>query len=152
MTNSTFKIDEKAIRSLAKVLHETNLQEIEYECAAGRLRVALNITPVASIEAPVVVAPAAPAPIEKPSEKIDWDTHPGLIKSPMVATVYLSPQPDASPFIKTGDIVKEGQTLLILEAMKVMNPLKAPKNGKIVKILVEDLSPIEFGQPLVIVE
>jgi len=158
MTKSSFKIDEKAVRLLAKVLCETDLQEIEYKCEAGHVRVARNMTPVTSAVLPAQVPPMAPqqstgsnTTIEDVKET-DWEKHPGVIKSPMVATAYLSPQPGADTFIKEGSTVEEGQTLMILEAMKVMNPLKAPKSGKIVKILVDDLSPVEFSQPLVIIE
>lgn len=158
MTKSTFKIDEKAVRLLAKILCETDLQEIEYKSEAGHVRVARNIMPVATSVAPVGVAPQLPqkeehpVPQENTPVETNWEKHPGAVKSPMVATAYLAPQPGADPFIKEGASVEEGQTLMILEAMKVMNPLKAPKSGKVVKILVEDLSPVEFSQPLVIIE
>ncbi len=161
MTQSSFKIDEKAIRTLAKILAETDLQEIEFECDAGRVRVArptaisapstaANITPLTPQQA---ISSPSSMHVESPliPQKEESD-HPGTIKSPMVATAYLAPQPGAPNFVKEGDVVTKGQTLLILEAMKVMNPLKATKAGKILKIMVQDASPVEFDEPLLIIE
>jgi acetyl-CoA carboxylase biotin carboxyl carrier protein len=143
-----FDIDAAAIRKLAKLLEETGLSEIEYaegdhkiRCVGPRSETAQE-TPVAL--APVPIVSAAPAAIEKPSGT--------PIPSPMVGTVYMSSSPDAAPFIKVGDKVKEGDTLLIIEAMKVMNPIKAPRAGIIGLILVEDAKPVEFGETLVVLE
>ena len=93
-----------------------------------------------------------PLPQKQESATTNWETHPGVIKSPMVATAYRSPQPGAEPFVKEGDTVEKGQTLMILEAMKVMNPITAPKTGTVVKIFVQNAQPVEFGEALVIVE
>ena len=102
--------------------------------------------PVAAPAAPVAAAPVAEAPSANPA------SHPGAVTSPMVGTVYTSPEPDAPAFISEGDTVKAGQTLFIVEAMKVMNPITAPTSGKVTKILVENAQPIEFDQPLAIIE
>ncbi|MCC3305965.1 acetyl-CoA carboxylase biotin carboxyl carrier protein [Sneathiella sp. HT1-7] len=147
-------IDKKAIRDLAEIMNETGLGEIEIENGDHRLRVSRGSTSAgvdaaqafvpAAMAAPVAVAPAAVAS--------DAESHPGAVKSPMVGTVYLSPEPTAAPFVRPGDMVTEGQTLLIVEAMKTMNPIASPKAGKVVEILVANEEPCEFGQPLVILE
>ncbi|MBS0184745.1 MAG: acetyl-CoA carboxylase biotin carboxyl carrier protein [Proteobacteria bacterium] len=158
-----FLIDAKAVRTLARILNETNLSEIEYELDSGRIKVvrtgASQITQIPSYSSPhhVSISPSSvPEPSENlsipPSHETDWSTHPGVLKSPLVGTAYLSSQPGADPFIKEGDQVPEGHTLLILEAMKVMNPIRAPKSGKILKILVQNAQPVEFGEPLVVIE
>ncbi|MCF6198252.1 MAG: acetyl-CoA carboxylase biotin carboxyl carrier protein [Hyphomicrobiaceae bacterium] len=141
-------LDHKLIRELAELLTETGLSEIEIEKADMRIRVARNFTaggqlPVANL-APAV-APAKVAPTEEVA-------HPGAVPSPMVGTVYLSPEPGADPFIKVGQQVSEGQTLMIVEAMKTMNHIAAPRSGKITSILIEDQQPVEFGEPLLIIE
>lgn len=154
----TPSIDARLVRKLADILKDTGLSEIEVEHAGLKIRVARELTvaaaatqyvqaPAAPAYAPAAVAPAAeiaaPAPAAHAGE---------AVKSPMVGTVYLSPQPGADAFIKVGDTVTAGQTLLIVEAMKTMNPISAPKAGKVVEILVADAQPVEFGEPLVIVE
>jgi acetyl-CoA carboxylase biotin carboxyl carrier protein len=147
---SKFPIDEEAIRKLAELLNETGLSEIEIEDDDRRLRVARGTAPVhATVPAPApAAAPAAAAPPaeEKPG------AHPGTVTSPMVGTVYLTPEPGAKPFVQVGDRVREGQTLLIIEAMKVMNNLPAPRAGRIAEIFVESGMPVEFGEPLVVIE
>ncbi len=148
-------IDKKAIRDLAEIMNETGLGEIEIENGDHRLRVSRGSTSAgaeavqAVVPAAAVAAPAAvvPAPVAS-----DAESHPGAVKSPMVGTVYLSPEPTAAPFVRPGDMVTEGQTLLIVEAMKTMNPIGAPKAGKVVEILVANEEPCEYGQPLVILE
>jgi acetyl-CoA carboxylase biotin carboxyl carrier protein len=154
---SKLDIDKKAIRDLAEIMNETGLGEIEIETDDHRLRVSRSTS--AAIPAPVVQAAVNPAPASTPtaidasaSTSQDAGSHPGAVKSPMVGTAYLSPEPTAPAFIKPGDMVEEGQTLLIVEAMKTMNPIAAPKSGKVLEILVSDKQPVEFGQPLVIVE
>ena len=148
------QIDSKLVRQLASVLNETGLTEIEYEMGGLRIRVARHAREVATYVpagAPMAVqaiaateaAPAAPA---------DAASHPGAVKSPMVGVAYLLPEPGAPPFIKVGDTVAEGQTLCLIEAMKTFNPVKAPKGGKIARILMENGSPVEYGEPLVIIE
>lgn len=147
---SKFEIDKDIIRELAEIMSDTGLGEIEIENGSNRLRVSRESSVVTQVAAPI----AAPAPVlaATPEPAADADNHPGAVKSPMVGTAYLSPEPGAALFVNPGDTVSQGQTLLIVEAMKTMNPIPAPKGGKIVKILVEDSMPVEFGQPLVIIE
>ena len=153
-------IDARLVRKLADILTDTGLSEIEVEHAGLKIRVAKTLTaaPVqvvashnpgvaAAPAAPAVHAPAAASVAEAPA-RAKGDT----VNSPMVGTVYLQPQPGADPFIKVGDTVQAGQTLFIVEAMKTMNPIPAPKGGRIVEILVEDAQPVEFGEPLAIIE
>lgn len=142
-------IDSDVIRELASLLDETNLSEIEWEEADKRVRVSRGGTQVVAASAPVAPS-AAPAPATTTPE--DAGNDPGAVKSPMVGTVYLSPEPGAAPFAKEGDRVAQGQTLLIVEAMKTMNPIAAPRAGVVSKVLVDDATPVEFGQPLMIVE
>jgi acetyl-CoA carboxylase biotin carboxyl carrier protein len=155
----TPSIDARLVRKLADILKDTGLSEIEVEHAGLKIRVARELT-VAAAATQYVQAPAAPAYAPAPAAVAPAEAaapapaaHAGeAVKSPMVGTVYLSPQPGADAFIKVGDTVTAGQTLLIVEAMKTMNPISAPKAGKIVEILVADAQPVEFGEPLVIVE
>jgi acetyl-CoA carboxylase biotin carboxyl carrier protein len=143
-------IDHDLIRDLAKLLKETDLSEIEIESAGLKVRVArgitvsapvYNSTPVSS--APAAVAAAAPA---------DKSKAVGVVLSPMVGTAYRSPEPGAKVFVEVGQDVRQGQTLIIIEAMKTMNAIPAPKAGKVKEILIEDSQPVEYGQPLMIVE
>ena len=150
-------IDTKLVRQLADVLAETGLTEIEVEEEGRRIRVARQAAPAPAqyVAAPAAhAAPAAapaPAPAgEPPAASAAPDTA-GAIKSPMVGTCYLSPEPGADNFVKVGDQVKAGDTLLIVEAMKVMNPITAPKAGTVKKIIVSDGQPVEFDQPLAII-
>ncbi|KQY97652.1 acetyl-CoA carboxylase biotin carboxyl carrier protein subunit [Caulobacter sp. Root1455] len=155
----TPSIDARLVRKLADILKDTGLSEIEVEHAGLKIRVARELT-VAAQATQYVQAPAAPTYAPAPAAAAPAEAaapapaaHLGeAVKSPMVGTVYLSPQPGADAFIKVGDTVTAGQTLLIVEAMKTMNPISAPKAGKIVEILVTDAQPVEFGEPLVIVE
>jgi acetyl-CoA carboxylase biotin carboxyl carrier protein len=147
-------IDPRMVRRLADILIETGLTEIEVEQDGQRIRVAREIT-----AAPTTVyasAPqAAPAPAAAPAATAAAPEAPARgeqVKSPMVGTVYLRPQPDAEPFVRVGDRVSEGQTLLIVEAMKTMNPIPSPKAGVILEILVDDAQPVEFGEPLIVIE
>jgi acetyl-CoA carboxylase biotin carboxyl carrier protein len=147
-------IDPRMVRRLADILIETGLTEIEVEQDGQRIRVAREIT-----AAPTTVyasAPqAAPAQTAAPAATPVTPEAPARgeqIKSPMVGTIYLRPQPDAEPFVRVGDRVSEGQTLLIVEAMKTMNPIPSPKSGVILEILVDDAQPVEFGAPLVVIE
>ncbi len=149
-------INAEAVRNLADLLNETGLTEIEYEAHGCRIRVgkmmATTGTHVAhSIVPHSQVAPAHPStPTE--SQVTDFSTHPGVISAPMVGTAYLCPKPDAPPFVKVGDSVQKDDTLVIIEAMKVMNPIRAPKAGTVSKILIENAVPVEYGQPLFIIE
>ena len=137
-------VDAAAIRELAELLKETGLTEIEIEHNGARLRVSKQSGGTA-IAAPVPAAAPAPAPT-KPS-----GPNPGAVPSPMVGTVYFAPEPGAKPFITVGQSVKEGDTLFIVEAMKTMNPITAPKGGIIGEICVSDAQPVEFGQTLCII-
>ena len=144
--------DSALIRELALLLDETSLSEIEIERAGLRVRVARNISVAASV--PVPVQPAAPAPAAPTpaAAATDLAMHPGVVPSPMVGTAYWSPEPGAKPFIEIGSKVSQGQTLLIIEAMKTMNQIPSPRAGTVTQILVEDGQPVEFGEPLVIIE
>ena len=146
-------IEKDAIRALADILVETDLTEIEYENEGHRIRVARNLNlPATSMAIPAAVTPAAiniPNPEASLAKPASTE---GAIKSPMVGTVYLASEPGAASFVKIGDTVAQGQTLLIIEAMKVMNPIKAPRAGKVTNILVKDAQPIEFGESLIIIE
>lgn len=149
----TFKIDEDAIRKLAGLLDETNLTEIEITDDDKSIRVQRAAAPVvgtvAASAAPVAAAAPAGAPASAAAKAED---HPGAVKSPMVGTVYMQPAPGTPSFIEVGKAVKKGDTLLIVEAMKVMNPIKAPQNGTVTQILVSDATPVEFGEVLVVIE
>jgi acetyl-CoA carboxylase biotin carboxyl carrier protein len=150
--------DARLVRKLADILTETGLSEIEVEHGALKIRVAKQLTaaPVHHVAAPAPVAhapsPAAAAPAAAPAEATPAVARGDAVKSPMVGTVYLQPNPGSPSFVKLGDTVEAGQTLFIIEAMKTMNPIPAPRAGKIVQILVEDSTPVEFGEPLAIIE
>jgi len=149
--------DSGLVRSLASLLDETNLTEIEYENEGTRIRVARQITysaavaPMAAPMAAPVAAPAAAAPAAAPAAA-DPANHPGALKSPMVGVAYLAPEPGKPNFVAIGDTVAVGQTLLLIEAMKTYNPIRAAKAGKVTQILVEDGQPVEYGEPLMIIE
>lgn len=152
---ATIKIDEEAIRKLAALLEETKLGEIEYENNGQRIRLSRGGGgAVMSYAAPALPAAAASAgsAATAAAPAADDATHPGAVKSPMVGTAYLSPQPNTPSFVKVGDSVAAGQTLLIIEAMKTFNPIKAPKAGKVAKVSVTDGQPVEFGEVLAIIE
>ena len=143
------EIDTTLVRQLADILNDTSLTEIEVERGELRIRVAREI-----VAAPVMQYAAAPAaPVSMPSDPATIVARSGEdVKSPMVGTVYLQASPEAPPFIAVGDKVKKGQTLLIIEAMKTMNPIQAPRDGVVVEVLVGDAQPVEFGEPLVLLE
>ncbi len=146
--------DSALIRELALLLDETSLSEIEIERAGLRLRVARNISVATSVPV-AMAAPAAPAAsVAGPAATAatDFAKHPGVVPSPMVGTAYWAPEPGAKPFIEVGSRVTAGQTLLIIEAMKTMNQIPSPRAGTVTQILVEDGQPVEFGEPLVIIE
>jgi acetyl-CoA carboxylase biotin carboxyl carrier protein len=147
------KDDSTLIRELALLLDETSLTEIEIERAGLRVRVARNVSIAASIPANFAPAPtgASAAPTGA-SASADLSKHPGAVPSPMVGTAYWAPEPGAKPFIEVGAKVSVGQTLLIIEAMKTMNQIPSPHAGTVTQILVEDGQPVEFGEPLVIIE
>jgi acetyl-CoA carboxylase biotin carboxyl carrier protein len=146
------RVDGALLRELAELLATNDLTEIEVEDGDRKIKVRRESAPVmAYAPAPAPVAPAAPA--AAPSEAAAPAAAPAdAVKSPMVGTAFLSPEPGAKPFIAPGQTVKAGDTLLIIEAMKVMNPIVAPKAGKIAQILIGDAQPVEFDQPLVVIE
>ena len=148
-----FEIDADAIRKLAELMTETGLVEIELAEGEHRMRVARATAQPASFAALAPIAPAhhAEAVAAAPSAA-SLATHPGAVTSPMVGTAYLQPEPGAPRFAEIGDTVRVGDTLLIIEAMKVMNPIKAPKAGTITQILVSDGQPVEYGEPLMLIE
>ena len=150
-------IDTRLVRRLAGILNDTGLTEIEVEHDGLKIRVARTLTaaPV-SVQVPAPLTAAAPAVAAAPAAQPAFTGEalpPGeVIKSPMVGTVYLQSQPDAPPFVKVGDTVTQGQTLLIIEAMKTMNPIPAPKGGVVRALMAEDGQPVEFGEPLAVIE
>jgi acetyl-CoA carboxylase biotin carboxyl carrier protein len=148
------KIDDSAlIRELALLLDETSLTEIEIERAGLRVRVARNISVAASVPTYLPAAASAPVAAAPPAAAVaDLAKHPGMVPSPMVGTVYWSPEPGAKPFVEVGTKVSAGQTLLIIEAMKTMNQIPSLRAGTVTQILVEDGQPVEFGEPLMIIE
>jgi len=151
--SSSSKNDDSAlIRELALLLDETSLTEIEIERAGLRVRVARNISVAASMPANYLPAATAAAVATQPAAVADIAKHPGVVPSPMVGTAYWAPEPGAKPFIEVGTKVAAGQTLLIIEAMKTMNQIPSPRAGTVTQILVEDGQPVEFGEPLVIIE
>jgi acetyl-CoA carboxylase biotin carboxyl carrier protein len=145
-------IDPDVIRELASLLDETNLTEIEWEEDDQRVRVSRGGGGGHVIAAPAAAAAPGVATALTATATDDLSEHAGAVKSPMVGTAFLSPEPGAAPFAKEGDTVSAGQTLLIVEAMKTMNPIAAPRAGVVTKILIEDSTPVEFGEPLMIVE
>ncbi len=143
----------KTIKELAELLSETGLTEIEVETGDMRIKVARQGTAVSAVVPQVAAAPApaqaAPEPKEAAPAPAD---HPGGVKSPMVGTAYLAPEPGSANFVKVGDTVSEGQTILIVEAMKTMNPISAPRAGKVTQILISNEQPVEFDEVLMIIE
>ncbi|WP_068001196.1 acetyl-CoA carboxylase biotin carboxyl carrier protein [Pseudovibrio axinellae] len=153
MTKET-KFDQDLIRQLANLLDDTNLTEIEVEHKDLRVRVARQLTinaAAAPVAAPVAAATVAPAPVEI-AVSADPASHPGAVTSPMVGTAYLAAEPGAAQFVEVGQAVKKGDTILIVEAMKTMNQIPSSKSGTVTAILVEDGQPVEFGEPLIIIE
>ena len=152
-----FEVDEDLVRALARLLEETGLSEIEIERGGQRVRVARGGAHTApSIPAtPPTVAPAiaaAAAATAAAEAAADLAKHPGVVASPMVGTAYVGPAPGAKPFVDIGSKVVAGETLLIIEAMKTMNQIPAPRSGTVTQILIRDAQPVEFGEPLMIIE
>lgn len=159
-------IDQELVRNLANILNDTDLSEIEVEQDDLRIRVSRNgavgttsvMPPMPLSSMPMPTMPAAPNAAQAPQTNQSVATPASSsnaikpVPSPMVGTAYLAPSPDSAPFIKVGDQVKEGDTLIIIEAMKTMNQIPSPKSGKVVDILVDDAQPVEFGDPLVVIE
>ena len=161
MSTAKNSYETNLVKDLAKLINEHNLAEIEYDTDGLRLRLTRTVAPAAvSVAAPVVAAPApavaAPAPAAPAaaaaSDDVDYSKHPGAVKSPMVGVIYTAPEPGAAPYVNVGDTVSADQTLFLIEAMKTFNPVKAPKAGKVVKILVSDHNPVEYDEPLLILE
>ncbi len=144
-------VDQKVIRDLAALLDETGLSEIEWEEGGQRIRLSRASGPVAHYAPPPPAAAPTAAIIEAPASN-DLSKHPGAITSPMVGTAYLTPEPGAKPFVQLGDTVKEGQILLIVEAMKTMNPIPATRGGRVTQILISGGTPVEFGEVLMVIE
>lgn len=158
MKSSKPPIDTDIVKEIAKLLSESDLTEIEVQHEDLRIRVVRAPAPITYAAAPLAapagvaaapVATVAAAPAETPA---DLSKHPGVVTSPMVGTAYLSPEPGAALFVDVGSIVKEGQTLLIVEAMKTMNSIPAPRSGTVTRILVGNAQPVEYGEPLLIIE
>lgn len=147
------RIDQQMIRDLADLLNETGLTEIEWSEGALKVRVTKGGTVMAAAPMPAYApAPAGGAAPATAAAASDDAAHPGAVKSPMVGTVYVAPEPGAAAFVKVGDTVNAGQTVLIVEAMKTMNPITAPKGGRVARILIENQQPVEFGQVLLVIE
>ena len=159
-------LDTKAISKLAEILDKNNLTEIEYEDEGSRIcikRETFTASPMAYAQAPIhaQAAPvsvqtaqqiAAPATASQTDISEDFSKHPGAVKSPLVGVIYLSPEPGAAAYVKIGDTVNVGDTLCLIEAMKTYNPIKAQKAGKVSKILAQNGAPVEYGEPLIIIE
>ena len=145
-------LDKELIRELAKLLDETGLGEIEIQRDDFRVRVARPA--IQAHAGSALAAPPAPAGSQPPEPKAPGDPaqHPGIVKSPMVGTAYCAPAPGAAPFVEPGSEVKQGQIILIIEAMKTMNQIPSPRDGRVVSILVSDGQPVEYGEPLLIIE
>ncbi|CAO3421063.1 acetyl-CoA carboxylase biotin carboxyl carrier protein [Azospirillum endophyticum] len=149
---ASFDIDGDLVRKLADLLRETGLSEIEFAEGEKRIRVT---RPTAAQTVAVQAAPVlAAAPVAVPAAAASGKpvNHPGAVTSPMVGTAYLAAEPGGTPFVRPGDVVKAGQTIMIIEAMKVMNPIKAPRGGTVAEVLVSDAQPVEFGEVLLIIE
>ena len=147
------QVDIKLVRQLAELLNETGLTEIEVEDDDRKIRVARTVQAASvAVAAPAPAAAPAAAPVAAPAAPTAPADHPGALKSPMVGTVYLAASPEAAPFVSVGDSVKEGDTIVIIEAMKVMNPITATKGGKVTQVLVANGQPVEYDQPLVVIE
>ena len=146
------------VKALANILDDAGLAELEYETDDVAIRLsrvsgAAPVAAVAPVAAPAAVAEPTAAPAAQSAEgAADLSAHPGAVMSPMVGTAYISPEPGAPAFVEEGSTVKKGQTLLIVEAMKVMNPITAPQDGTVSKIMVKNAQPIEFGEVLVVIE
>lgn len=150
--SGSMQVDTDLVRELAAMLNDTGLSEIEVEDGERKIRVSRNMTAVAApmMAAPVAAAAAAPAPAAAAAPSAPASSA-NALKSPMVGTAYLTPEPDAAPFVSVGQQVKAGDTVMIIEAMKVMNPIVAATSGTVTEILVESGQPVEFDQPLLVI-
>ena len=147
-------VDTTLIETLAELLHRTGLTEIEISEGDARIRVAREqLSAVAHVAPGPRQGSAAPISVAaEPAAREAGKSHPGAVRAPMVGTIYLTPEPGAAPFVSLGDEIREGQTLLIIEAMKVMNPIRAPRGGRLVQLLVNSGDPVEYGELLMIIE
>ena len=149
-------IDSALVREIAELLSNSDLTEIEVQHQDLRIRVVRAPAPVtvaAPMGMPAMAAPAAAAPVAAvAAAEADVSKHPGVVASPMVGTAYRSPEPNAPAFVEVGSVVKEGQTLLIVEAMKTMNAIPAPRSGTVTRVLVGNGQPVEYGEPLLVIE
>ena len=145
------KVDTALIEALAELLQRTGLTEIELAEGDSRIRVVKAPQPIVA-HLPTATSAATPAVSEQAAPQTPPEEHPGAVRAPMVGTVYLTPEPGAQPFVTLGSEVREGQTLLIIEAMKVMNPIRASRSGRIAKLLVANGDPVEYGELLLIIE
>ncbi|MFJ5369690.1 acetyl-CoA carboxylase biotin carboxyl carrier protein [Bosea sp. CER48] len=148
-------IDPELVRELAELLNQTDLTEIEVEKGDLRVRVARSITTTVQVPAAAALPVAAAAPVAvaaTPAESKPTAAHPGAVTSPMVGTAYRRPSPEAKPFVEIGSVVKQGERILLVEAMKTFNDIVAPRAGKVTAILVEDGQPVEYGEPLLVIE
>lgn len=148
-------VDQQLIRDLAGILNDTNLTEIEVEFGELKVRVARQTAAMqtyAAAPAPAPLPMPAATPAASPASAPAADQSRNAVPSPMVGTAYLSPSPDAKPFVEVGQSVREGQTLLIIEAMKTMNQIPSPRSGTVTAVLVEDAQPVEYGMPLIVIE
>lgn len=155
MKNPKSPIDTALVRDIAQLLSESDLTEIEVQQDALRIRVVRAPAPVVQVAPAAVAAPAAPAiaaPEAAAAGPADFSKHPGTVASPMVGTAYRCPEPGAPAFVDVGSTVREGQTVLIVEAMKTMNAIPAPRSGTVTRILVENGQPVEYGEPLLVIE
>ena len=157
MAEGKMQVDATLVRELASLLKETDLSEIEVQDGERRIRVARQMTAVAPVPvaaAPVVAAtpPAAPVTATAAAQASDLAAHEGVVPSPMVGTAYLSPEPGKPQFVSVGATVEAGATLLIIEAMKVMNPITAPRAGTIKRIFISNGQAVEYGEPLLVIE
>jgi len=151
-TKDTLGVDAELVRQLADLLEETGLSEIEYGRDEWHIRVSRGGTAV-SVQTAVPATTPSTMPVAEDSDTSDDPAaHPGAVCSPMVGVVYTAPDPDTPAFVKVGDQINEGDTVLLVEAMKVFNPIRAPKSGKVTRILVSSGSPVEYGEPLLIIE
>ncbi|HYF90295.1 acetyl-CoA carboxylase biotin carboxyl carrier protein [Azospirillum sp.] len=149
---ASFDIDGDLVRKLADLLRETGLSEIEFAEGEKRIRVTRpTAAQTVAVQAAPVLAAAPVAAVAAPASAKPA-SHPGAVTSPMVGTAYLAAEPGGTPFVRPGDVVKAGQTIMIIEAMKVMNPIKAPRGGTVAEVLVSDAQPVEFGEVLLIIE
>lgn len=150
----TKSVNAEAVRLLAALLDETGLTEIEYSMGDLKIRVARQHMVVAEAPGRASSAPPVSTPMAATAipSKADDSTHPGAVKSPMVGTAYLAREPESPPFVAAGDRVKEGQTLLLIEAMKTFNEIKSPRAGIVQKVLIENQQPVEYGDVLMVIE